>query len=410
MAVEQTSVLHQTIASAARPRRVAASLGAVIFLLQVALGIMLFPIFQDHVPRALGAGDAWGGILLAAYGLARFLSETPTGAISDHIERKFDLLIGLSLFIPAVALMAVVDVRWVYLPGAALLGLGTAFFWPATYAISADLFAESLRGKVVGFLNVCQLLGFGLGALIGAFLVGGHPRVLMAIAVAVVACSALPAALGIPRYRLPHHHADAPRRPPIREVWSLQMGLLCVLVLLATAGPTLIIPAIRPFGTDHLGVSFTTVTVALIPGVILGGALYIPAGHLADRAGRMVPFVIGEALVVAGMLTVSGADSVVVAATGGALIFCGYVFSVPAFISATMDLVPESHRGTLIGLTVALTGLGLAIGPGVGGALTATIGAPATFRVGGIVSAATCAAVLAYARRYRTPAPSPPHR
>lgn len=386
--------------------RVAASLGAVIFLLQVALGIMLFPIFQDHVPRALGAGDAWGGILLATYGLARFLSETPTGAISDRIERKLDLLIGLTLFIPAVALMATVDTRWVYLPGAALLGLGTAFFWPATYAISADLFAESLRGKVVGFLNVCQLLGFGLGALIGAFLVTHHSQVLMGIAVLVVACAALPAIVGVPRYRAHHLRAEHARRPPLREVWSLQMGLLSLLVLLATASPTLIIPAIRPFGTDHLGVSFTTVTVALIPGVILGGALYIPAGHLADRAGRMVPFVIGEVLVVAGMFTVAEAHAVIVAATGGALIFCGYVFSVPAFISATMDLVPESHRGTLIGLTVALTGLGLAIGPGIGGALTATIGAPATFRVGGFVAAATCAAVLAYAWRYRGTADS----
>lgn len=386
--------------------RVAASLGAVIFLLQVALGIMLFPIFQDHVPRALGAGDAWGGILLATYGLARFLSETPTGAISDRIERKLDLLIGLTLFIPAVALMATVDTRWVYLPGAALLGLGTAFFWPATYAISADLFAESLRGKVVGFLNVCQLLGFGLGALIGAFLVTHHSQVLMGIAVLVVACAALPAIVGVPRYRAHHLRAEHARRPPLREVWSLQMGLLSLLVLLATASPTLIIPAIRPFGTDHLGVSFTTVTVALIPGVILGGALYIPAGHLADRAGRMVPFVIGEVLVVAGMFTVAEAHAVIVAATGGALIFCGYVFSVPAFISATMDLVPVSHRGTLIGLTVALTGLGLAIGPGIGGALTATIGAPATFRVGGFVAAATCAAVLAYAWRYRATADS----
>jgi MFS family permease len=115
----------------------------------------------------------------------------------------------------------------------------------------------------------------------------------------------------------------------------------------------------------------------------------------------MLPFVLGELLVVAGMLTVAQADAVVVAAAGGALIFIGYVFSVPAFISATMDLVPESHRGTLIGLTVALTGLGLAIGPGIGGALVATIGAPGTFRAGALVSGLTCAAVVAYAWRYR---------
>lgn len=395
------------LAVAPTPRQVIISLGSVIFLLQVALGIILFPIFQDHVPRGLGAGDAWGGLLLAAYGLARFVSETPTGAISDRIERKFDLLIGLTLFIPAVALMALIDTRWVFLPGAVLLGVGTAFFWPTTYAISADLFAESLRGKVVGFLNVCQLLGFGLGALIGAFLVADHPRVLMVVAIGVVACSAAPAIMGIPRYRQ-QGEARGRRRPPLRQVWSRRMGILSVIVLLATAGPMLIIPAIRPFGTDVLGESFKTVTIALLPGVVIGGALYIPAGHLADRVGRMLPFVIGEVLVVAGMLVVSVAGSVLVAATGGALIFIGYVFSVPAFMSATMDLVPAAYRGTLIGLTVALTGLGVAAGPGIGGLLVATVGPAGTFRVGAIACAGTCLAVLAYWWRYRDAGASGP--
>ena len=146
-------------------------LGLAIFLVQVAIGILLFATFQEWVPTALGTSDAWGGYLLAAYGAARFVFETPTGAISDRIERRFGLLAGFSLMIPAIGLMMFVRNEYAFLAFAAQLGFATAFLWPAAYAISADLYAPDRRGKVIGFLNLAQLLGFGVGALGGAVLV-----------------------------------------------------------------------------------------------------------------------------------------------------------------------------------------------------------------------------------------------
>lgn len=139
-----------------------------IFLVQVALGTILFATFQEWVPTELEAGDAWGGYLLAAYGAARFAFEAPTGAISDRVERRLGLLVGFALMLPAILLMATVHDRHAYLAFAAMLGFATAFLWPATYAMSADLYALDRRGKVIGFLNLAQLLGFGVGALAGA--------------------------------------------------------------------------------------------------------------------------------------------------------------------------------------------------------------------------------------------------
>ena len=78
-----------------------------IFLVQVALGTLLFATFQEWAPAALGVGDGWGGYLLAAYGGARFLFEAPTGAISNRVERRLGLLIGYALMLPAIGLMAI---------------------------------------------------------------------------------------------------------------------------------------------------------------------------------------------------------------------------------------------------------------------------------------------------------------
>jgi MFS family permease len=381
-------------------------LGLVVFLVQAALGIVLFAAFQEYVPRELGASAGWGGYLLAMYGAARVAFETPTGVLNDHVRRKVALLLGFLLLVPALVGMAGAGNIVMFGLLAAALGMGTAFVWPAIYAISADIYPPGRRGKVVGFLNVFQLLGFGAGALAGALLVERAHEAMFILAVAAMTAGGVCALLGTPSYD--HEAGRAAGRARLRDVWSGQLAALSVLIVLATGGIALVIPAIRPYGDEVLGASFATVTVALIPAVLIGGALYVPAGHLSDRYGRMVPFLAGEVLLVAGAFLVAWTDVLVIAAVGGALIFAGNVFVVPTFNAAVMDLAPESHRGTLIGFTVALTGLGVAIGPAAGGALVDLLSAPAVFRLAGLVAVVTALGVIAYSWRFPGPADGGP--
>src|SRR3970282_1989618 len=81
------------------------------------------------------------------------------------------LLIGFACMLPAILLMLFVQDSVAYLLFASFLGLGAAFIWPATYAISAAPYPPDRRGKVIGFLNLAQLLGLGVGTMGGAFLV-----------------------------------------------------------------------------------------------------------------------------------------------------------------------------------------------------------------------------------------------
>ena len=120
----------------------------------------------------------------------------------------------------------------------------------------------------------------------------------------------------------------------------------------------------------------------------------------------MRPFVFGQLMVVAGALTVSESASLPIGAVGAVLIFAGNVFSVPAFNAAVLDLAPESHRGTLIGLTVAVSGLGLAIGPAAGGFLSSAFGPASAFRAAAVVATFTVVGILAYARVFPAPRPA----
>lgn len=380
-----------------------------MFLVQVAIGVVLFATFQEYVPNTLGASDAWPGYLLAAYGGARFVFETPTGAISDRIERKLGLLAGFGLMIPAVGLMAAFRDERAYLVFSAMLGLGTAFLWPATYAISADLYPPERRGKVIGFLNLNQLLGFGAGALAGAMVVEQEGWALFVIAIAAIGAASITVLSAIPSYR---HGGTwgwraAEARPSVLSILSWRLVALSALILAASTSLSMLVPAIRPFGQDVIGVSFATMTVALIPAIVIGAAVYVPAGHAADRFGRTRPFMAGQVLVVAGLLVVAETDVLVVAALAAIVVFLGNVLAVPAWNAAIMDLAPESHRGTLIGLAVALSGLGLAIGPAAGGVIVEAAGAPAAFRAAAAISGCVGIAAWLYGRRYGHARPAP---
>lgn len=378
---------------------------AVVFFAQIGLGMILFAVFQEYVPGHLGASDRWPGLLLAAYGLSRFFCETPTGAFSDRRERKLGMMIGFGLMVPAIIAMALVEDVVAFVPCAIALGIGTAFLWPTTYAIGADLYRAERRGQVVAIVNVGQLFGFGLGALIGAVLVERAPAFVFAFGGAAIALAFVSAVVGIPPYRTGRLWGQAARGPgqrraSLRSVMTPQLAVLCALILVANSGLTMIFPAIRPLGEEQLGVSFATLTVGLIPAVVLGALFYIPAGHITDRFGRVGPFFAGQILVVVGMFAIAETGSVFVASGAGAVIFLGNVLTVPAVNAAVMDLAPPSHRGALIGLTVALSGLGLALGPAAGGFIAEEASPAATFRVAAVVSAVTGLAVVLYGRAF----------
>jgi MFS family permease len=381
-------------------------LALAILLVQVAIGILIFATFQQWVPRELGTTDAWGGYLLAAYGAGRFLLETPTGALVDRVERRAGLLLGFLLMIPAIVLMFSIREPLAFLGFAVLLGVASAFLWPAAFAIAADFYPIERRGKVIGLLNVAQMIGVGIGTIGGAFLVdyaGALP--LFGAAAGAVALAFGAALVGIPSYRggSLFRRVAAPVRPPLREVLTGRIVALASLIFLASSSLAMLVPAIRPYGEHTLGVSFSTLTVALIPAVVIGALLYIPAGHLADRIGRWKPFAAGQLCLVAGLLVLAFTASLPVAMFAAILIFVGNVLAVPAWGAAAMDLAPESHRATLIGLSIALSGLALAVGSAAGGVIVGNWGAPVTLVVAAGIAALTSVGIGVFARMAPTP-------
>src|SRR5208282_1981112 len=152
-----------------------------------------------------------------------------------------------------------------------------------------------------------------------------------------------------------------PRRRLILLV--LCLSLLVVVIdntILNTALPTL--ARVLPAGTSAL----QWITVAY---TLCFAALLIPAGALGDRYGRRLSLLAGLGVFALGSLAAAFAPNAGVLIADRVLMGLGAAFVMPATLSILNAVFPPNERPQAIAAWSAVTGIGIVIGPTLGGAL-----------------------------------------
>ena len=165
-----------------------------------------------------------------------------------------------------------------------------------------------------------------------------------------------------------------PPQPPAQRVSPLLYVGMFLAASLSPLGSTMIAVALPSIGRE-LGVASGELTQWLVSSyLIVGIATMSAGGKLGDRIGHRRGLVIGMAIYGAGSLAgfvLSTLPSLAIArismAIGGAL-------TVPATMALLRNLVPEEKRARTFGYFGAVMGTAAAIGPLVGGELTARFG------------------------------------
>ena len=133
-----------------------------------------FPVFFSQFHHL---SDDHVDILIALYPLCWGFAQAFTGALSDIYGRKRFLVIGIGSCTVAVALFVIPGLVWgrpandnpqhviIWALASILLGLGTAFAYPALQAGAADEIEPMYRGVGLGFYRFIRDFGYVLGAL-----------------------------------------------------------------------------------------------------------------------------------------------------------------------------------------------------------------------------------------------------
>jgi EmrB/QacA subfamily drug resistance transporter len=164
---------------------------------------------------------------------------------------------------------------------------------------------------------------------------------------------------------------------PVRA--NLVLAICCMSLLLVGMDVTIVNVALPAIQHD-LRASLAGLQWVLDAYTLVVASLLMFSGSMSDRFGRRSVFQIGLTLFCAGSLACSLAHS-----TGGLILFramqgLGASMLNPVALSIVANVFPEPRdRARAIGIWGAVSGVSLALGPVIGGALTQSIGWRAIF-------------------------------
>jgi multidrug resistance protein len=368
----------------------------VIAVNQLGFGIVV-PVTPLYA-RTFGVGEAAVGLVVAVYGLGRFLFNLPAGQAADRFGRKPVIFAGTMVTSLGSVLCGLAPDFVQLLAFRFVGGIGAAVVITGVQIVVADAATQQTRGRMMatymGFFTFAVGVGPSVGGLIASVAGPRAPFFAFAALAALagaIALTQLPETRSVPGASSPAPGTPAARAPtsPAGPPDARRAGPGTVRTLLTNVGFLTIsivtfvqffnrtgaIFAVVPLmGVERLGLDAATIGFALTAASLCNIALVGPAGFLVDRYGRkpvIVPGCLVAALAFAGFAVATGYPTFVLSAVlwgvSGAFVAGSAAYAA--------DQAPPGANGVTMGIYRMLADLGYVVGPVLLGLIASAAGA-----------------------------------
>ena len=330
------------------------------------------PVLPDYV-RRFGASPATIGLLFGSFGLTLLAVAIPMGAVSDRIGRKGPLVLATVLLALSTLAFAFADSLAMLFGARLLQGVADGVTWVVGFALIADLYGPDERGSMMGIVMSATNLGVIVGPSLGGWLyeLGG-----IRLPFLVVAAAAALTAVAFLLIRIPDRKAV--HEVPMTRILKHRAIMMCAIVAAAGSATYAMLEPVLPLVLE----SRFQLGPARI-GLMFGAAAIVSAivhpfyGRLSDRWGGrrlMVAGLVAGALVLPTLniptdwrfMTVS---MVIAFAALGLIVTPSLAYMAEASSSAGLG-----SFGVVYGLYNVAWGIGLLIGPSLGGLMLQELG------------------------------------
>ncbi len=329
---------------------------------------LLVPVLKELLADRFSASTFWTHSFMSVNMIGAIAVLPLFASVADRTGSR-RRLIGMALLLEALLFLAMsrAPSLAVILGLRALEGAAHMLALSTLMAVAADAAAPSARGRMMGVIGCCMMLGTALGTRLGGIVWRSAPGWTFEVAAGIAGAAALAAMLTVPR-----------------TTRSTAPGTLRDAVSLFRRHRELFIPGVYTF-IDRFCVGLVISTFVLFLGTCHGvdpegrsrllamflvpfALLVYPAGRLVDRIGGTIPLVFG-----------SGMFGLLFACYGFipmrllpvAMVASG-VLSAMMFaptLSLCADLAPPGRRGAAFAGFNAAGSLGFICGPLIGGAI-----------------------------------------
>ncbi|MDB5055235.1 MAG: transporter [Bacilli bacterium] len=337
----------------------------ILFIAEFVRGAYLISFLPSYAVEHLGFTVSLIGVIVSVH----YFSDTIVKIFAGYLLDRFSLRIILQsgLFIAFVGLWTMYNIHspWALIASAAIFGIGISPVW----LICLSNVNEENRAEQMGLLYSLWLAGLGLGPVVTNFLLDKSYSLSFWLMTCLWVIGFV-LSLGVNPTKQ-YTFNSIPAKIQIKMFWSRlrTMGPLFPGMILQTLAASMLIPILPNFAVQHLGLSHANYSFMMILGGVSTIIFLIPMGRLTDRFGGKWFMICGFssfAFTLYGLTLVSSYPI-----TMGLAILLGlsYAAVLPAWNALLAHFIPVEQKGVGWGLFSSLEGIGIILGPMIGGFL-----------------------------------------
>ena len=368
-------------------------------LAEIGIGATL-PLFALSA-LSLGEPAAVASIAVAVYSGGRMVGSALGGVVSTKrgpIPATFG---GYSVLAAGAVLCSTAGQLAVLAGGVAVIGMGHGGVHVARQAHIDAVAPLAIRARSLTTLAGTWRIGNFVGPFAGAGIIhlAGLPAAYVFAAAMVFAGTVAliftaPRHLTIPRSQRPPVHIGSVLKPQWRVLSTLGVGVLLMGALRQAR------VVVIPLWAEHIGMSDSSASLVFGLATAIDMAMFIPAGYVMDRLGRVWTAVPSAIALAAGASLLPFTSQPWQVATVALLIGCGHGWGSGIVMTLGADAAPEQGRAVFLGAWSILQDVGGLLGPVIVAA-GAAIALPLGFFAVGGVGVATAGTLYRFTPRWR---------
>jgi len=337
--------------------------GVILFLVEFVRGAFLVSFLPTYAVNALGFSVTTVGWAVSIHYITDTLIKCYAGYLLDRFPLRFIVSSGLAVSLGGLWLLYQVHSVWLLVGASALFGIGLSPIW----LVCLSKVKPEHRAEQMGLLYTCWLAGLGAGPIVINFVIDKSYAISFWLMMALWAAS-LVLSLFISNTKL-----SAPTQIPLQKqltmLWERLRSMKQLLpgMTLQTTAAGMLVPVLPGFASHALGFNYSQYSYLLIAGGALTVFALIPMGKLSDRFGKRWFLVVGFAAFSITLFALTLTNRLWMAIVLAALLGISYAAVLPAWNALLAQYVPKNNMGLGWGLFSSVEGIGVIVGPVLGG-------------------------------------------
>ncbi len=339
-------------------------LAVILFFVEFVRGAALVSFIPIYGQNILYISLAIIGAATTAHYLTDTLLKTAIGYLLDRFPARLIINIGLLISLTGIALFHYGNIPWVFILACALYGVGISPVW----IVCLTKVKEDQRAAQMGFLYMIWLVGMGAGPVVLNLILDYKPAISYWLLVALSTVAWLlsffvAGGKQSERISVPFREQWEALREKLKAIKPLLPGMI-----LQTLGASMLVPILPTFVAESL--SFTEHREYSLLLLLGGGCTVlglVPMGKWSDKSSRKPFLVIGFGIFALTLASLSLHPSKLMAYGLAVVLGLSYSAVLPAWNALLALYVPPGQKGLGWSLLSTVEGIGVLIGPVLGG-------------------------------------------